>query len=113
MNSFPFRILGIVDDDLSLRKLNVYGFRVLGTSHDLEAIFAKTPFETLVLTTGNMTNEAIERVSTFAKAHDVKLTMFVAQEYTADLEFFQTLKAKAIYPIEEEEAHEEEPGLGL
>ena len=111
--SCPFRILGIVDDDLSLRKLNVYGFRVLGTSHDLEAIFAKTPFDTIVLTTTNMTSEAIEVVRMFAKGHDVKLTMFVAQEYPADKEFFQTLKAKAIYPIEEEQPGEEEPGLGL
>ena len=111
--SCPFRILGIVDDDLSLRKLNVYGFRVLGTSHDLEAIYAKTPFETIVLTTMNMTSEAIEEVRMFAKAHDVKLTMFVAQEYPASIEFFQMLKANAIYPLEDEKPDEEEPGLGL
>ena len=113
--SCPFRILGIVDDDLSLRKLNVYGFRVLGTSHDLEAIYRKKPFETLVLTSLNMTDEAIGIVSSFAKAHDVKLTMFVAQEYPADREFFQTLQAKAIYPLEAERPDEEEqePGLGL
>ena len=111
--SCPFRILGIVDDDLSLRKLNVYGFRVLGTSHDLEAIYAKTPFETIVLTTANITSEAIESVRMFAKAHDVKLTMFIGQEYPASIEFFQTLQAKAIRPFEEEKPDEEEPGLGL
>ena len=111
--SCPFRILGIVDEDLSLRKLNVYGFRVLGTSHDLEAIYRKTPFETIVLTTANMSSEAMEAVRLFAKAHDVKLTMFVAQEYPADKEFFQTLQDKAIYPVEDEKPDEEEPGLGL
>lgn len=111
--SCPFRIIGIVDDDLSLRKLNVYGFRVLGTSHDLEAIYAKTPFETLVLTTMNISEEAINEVRMFAKTHDVKLTMFVAQEYAASIEFFQTLKANAIYPLEDEQPGEEEPGLGL
>ena len=111
--SCPFRILGIVDDDLSLRHLNVYGFRVLGTSHDLEAIFKKTPFETMVLTSTNMTSGAIEKVRVFAKAHDVKLTMFVAQEYPASIEFFQTLQAKAICPFEDEKPDEEEPGLGL
>ena len=111
--SCPFRIIGIVDDDLSLRKLNVYGFRVLGTSHDLEAIYHKTPFETIVLTTTNMTSDAINEVRMFSKTHNVKLTMFVAQEYPADVEFFQMLKGKAIYPLEEEGTHEEEPGLGL
>jgi len=111
--SCPFRILGIVDDDLSLRNLNVYGFRVLGTSHDLENIYEKTPFETLVMTTANMTPEVSALVDEFARKHNVKLTMFVAQEYPADREFFQTLQAKAIYPLEGEQPAEEEPGLGL
>ena len=111
--SCPFRILGIVDDDLSLRNLNVYGFRVLGTSHDLENIYEKTPFETLVMTTANMTPEVSALVDEFARKHNVKLTMFVAQEYPADREFFQTLQSKAIYPLEGEPPAEEEPGLGL
>ena len=46
-------------------------------------------------------------------AHDVKLTMFVAQEYPASIEFFQMLKSNAIYPLEDEKPDEEEPGLGL
>jgi len=111
--SCPFRILGIVDEDLSLRNLNVYGFRVLGTSHELEALYEQTPFDTIVLTTTNMTSDVIERVRAFAKAHDIKLTMFVAQEYPANLEFFQTLQANAINPFAEDKPDEEEPGLGL
>jgi FlaA1/EpsC-like NDP-sugar epimerase len=108
--SCPFRILGIVDDDLSLRKLNVYGFRVLGTSHDLEAIYKRKPFETMVMTTLNMTDEAVENVRAFAKAHDVKLTMFVAQEYPANLEFFKTLQEKAIHPnVAKDNAGQDKP----
>ena len=113
--SCPFRILGIVDEDLSLQKLNVYGFQVLGTSDDLEKLYKKTPFDTIVLTTVNISNEFIDRIRTFAREHNVRLTMFLSQEYPADLEFFQLLQSKAINPIvEEEEADEQDdPGLGI
>ena len=110
----PFRIIGILDEDLSLRNLNVYGFRVLGTSHDLEEIYKKTPFETIVLTTANMTGDVIDRVRAFARAHDVRLTMFLAQEYPANMEFFHTLQSNAICPfVDDEPGEEDEPGLGL
>lgn len=89
--SFPFQILGIVDENPSLQKLNVYGFEVLGTSKDLEKLYEKKPFDTIVLTTANISGEIIDRLRIFANAHDVRLTMFLAQEYPADLEFFKML----------------------
>ena len=113
--SCPFHILGIVDEDPSLQKLNVYGFQVLGTSDDLEKLYKKTPFDTIVLTTVNISNEFIDRIRAFAREHNVRLTMFLSQEYPADLDFFQLLQSKAINPIvEEEEADEQDdPGLGI
>ena len=115
--SCPFQILGIVDENPSLQKLNVYGFRVLGTSEDLEKLYEKKPFDTIVLTTVNISGEIIDRLRTFANAHDVRLTMFLAQEYPADLEFFHMLQGKAINPLEEERPDEQDddndPGLGL
>jgi len=114
--SCPFRILGIVDEDLSLQKLNVYGFPVLGTSDDLEALYRKEPFDTLVLTTANISDEIMERIRSFAKEHNVRLTMFLAQEYPADHDFFLLLQEKAINPLTEDPAEPDDaddPGLGL
>ena len=112
--SCPFHILGIVDEDPSLQKLNVYGFPVLGTSMDLENLYKKKPFDTIVLTTANITDESIDRIRTFARAHNVRVTMFLSQEYPADQELFQMLQSKAINPIEEKSPDEQDdPGLGL
>ncbi len=113
--SCPFHILGIIDEDPSLQKLNVYGFRVLGTSEDLEALYKKKPFDTIVLTTANISNESIDRIRTFARAHNVRVTMFLSQEYPADQDFFNLLQSKAINPVvlEEKPDDEDDPGLGI
>ena len=112
--SCPFRILGIVDEDPSLQKLNVYGFPVLGTGDDLESLYKKKPFDTIVLTTVNITNESIDKVRAFARSHNVRVTMFLSQEYPADLDFFKMLQSKAIKPIVEEDPDEQDdPGLGI
>ena len=89
---------------------------MLGTSEDLERLYKKTPFDTIVLTTANMSNETIERIRSFAKEHNVKLTMFLAQEYPADHEFFLLLQEKAINPLMDAPAEADDaddPGLGL
>lgn len=109
--SCPFHILGIVDEDPSLQKLNVYGFRVLGTSDDLETLYKKKPFDTIVFTTVNITDKSIDKVRTFARAHNVRMTMFLSQEYPADLELFEMLQSKAINPFTEE--NPDDPGLGI
>ena len=114
--SCPFRILGIVDEDLSLQKLNVYGFPVLGTSDDLERLYKKKPFDTLVLTTANISSETIEKIRSFARKHSIKVTMFLAQEYPADEDFFRLLQDKAINPLVDPPSGQDEaddPGLGL
>ena len=112
--SCPFHILGIIDEDPSLQKLNVYGFRVLGTTRDLETLYKKKPFDTIVLTTVNISDETIDLIRNFVRAHNVRVTMFLSQEYPADQDFFNMLQSKAINPIKKEEpADQEDPGLGL
>ena len=110
--SSPFRILGIVDENLSLQKLNVYGFQVLGTSQDLERLYEKTPFDTIVLTTANISGEITDRIRTFAEKHGIRLTMFLAQEYPADQELFDLLQSKAVNPgtMGDVPDEQEEPG---
>ena len=112
--SCAFQILGIVDEDKSLQNLNISGFRVVGTSMDLEKLYKKTPFDTMVLTTVNISDEIMERIRSFAGKHNVRLTMFLAQEYPADLNLFRELQAKAIRALNEEKAigQEEEAESG-
>ena len=112
--SCPFHILGIVDEDPSLQKLNVYGFPVLGASNDLESLYKKKPFDTIVLTTSNITDETIDKIRAFARKHNIRVTMFISQEYPADLDLFLLLQSKAINPIGKEAPDEQDdPGLGI
>ena len=106
--SCAFQILGIVDEDKSLQNLNISGFRVLGTSMDLEKLYKKQQFDTIVLTTANVSGEIMDRIRTFAGKHDIKLTMFLAQEYPADMELFKELQSKAIRALNEDKAVEQE-----
>ena len=106
--SCAFQILGIVDEDKSLQNLNISGFRVVGTSEDLEKLYKKQPFDTIVLTTANVSGEIIERIRTFAEKHNIRLTMFLAQEYPADMTLFKELQNKAIRALNEEKAVEQE-----
>ena len=108
--SCAFEILGIIDEDPSLQNLNINGFRVLGTSMDLEKVYRKNRFDTIVLTTANVSGEIMERIRSFADKHNIRLTMFLAQEYPADMELFTELQNKAIRALNEERsAGQEEP----
>ena len=71
----PSKILGIVDDDPALRHLNVYGFQVLGTTSELDELYAKQPFDMLVVTTA-LSEAARLRVEEFARRHPVELGVF-------------------------------------
>ena len=102
--SRPFEILGIVDEDPSLQNLNVYGFRVLGTSENLESLYDKKPFDVMVLTTVNIPAEIMDRIRSFADKHNVRLTMFLSQEYPADPDLLRLLHEKAINLLPDEDA---------
>ena len=106
--SCAFEILGIVDEDQSLQNLNICGFRVVGTSMDLEKLFKKKQFDTIVLTTANISGEIMDRIRVFADKHNIRLTMFLAQEYPADAQLFHELQDKAILALNEEKAVEPE-----
>ena len=81
---------------------------------DLEDLYKKTPFDTIVLTTVNISDETIDLIRDFARVHNVRVTMFLSQEYPADKDFFNMLQSKAINPIKKEEPEDQDdPGLGL
>ena len=74
------RIVGIIDDDKALRKLNVYGFDVLGGVHELEEIHKTTPFDTLVLASHHITGEKLRQAEEFCRSHGLKLKKFSCEE---------------------------------
>ena len=71
----PLVVNGIVDDDPALRRLNVYGFPVLGSTKDLDEVYQSAPFDMLVVT-AVLPEEALARVKEFARTHDIRLGVF-------------------------------------
>lgn len=76
----PLVVSGIVDDDPALRRLNVYGFPVLGTTEALDELYRKEPFDMLVITT-TLSDEALGRVREFAESHSIKLGVFYPETH--------------------------------
>ena len=74
------RVVGIVDDDPALRKLNVYGFDVLGSLSDLEAIHAADPFDVIVITCSYTEPDKMELLRSFCRQHGVELSQFICRE---------------------------------
>ena len=76
-NEFPTRtLIGIVDDNPSLRGLNVYGMDVLGTSNDLEKLKAKYKFDEVVIALRNIPEETRQRIHDFGRKNGVKVLEF-------------------------------------
>ena len=73
--SLPMVLSGIIDDDPALRRLNVYGFPVLGNTEELDELYQNAKFDMLVVTTV-LPEEALARVKEFAKTHDIQLGVF-------------------------------------
>ncbi len=74
--STPPKILGIIDDNPALRHLNVYGFNVLGTLGDIEAIYQKKPFDEIIVTISDRKPENLEKLRQFAAAHHIAVKIF-------------------------------------
>jgi FlaA1/EpsC-like NDP-sugar epimerase len=72
-------IVGVIDDNPALSRLNVYGFDVLGTLRRLEAIYQKTPFEEIIITCNDISNGKIQRLREFQKKNNVRLVAFVRE----------------------------------
>ena len=79
--SLPLVVSGIVDDDPALRRLNVYGFPVLGTTETLEELYTEEPFDMLVITTP-LSEAALARVREFAQKYPVRLGVFYPETHS-------------------------------
>lgn len=78
-------IIGIADDNLYLKGLNVYGFDVLGTGHGLEKIWQREHFDEIIIT-AQISDETEKLLREFAGKYNVKLLFFKSEfvELSAD-----------------------------
>ncbi len=74
MASSPIKIIGIIDDELILRKQYVYNYKVLGYSAELPKIFKKYKFDKIIITTENISQEKRFFVEEFCKDNGVELS---------------------------------------
>ncbi len=69
-------VIGIIDDDLALHHLNVYGFNVLGSFSDIEKIYQKRSFGEIVVTVKEMEPEVRKKLQDFAEKHHITVKIF-------------------------------------
>lgn len=70
------KVVGVIDDDPSLRGLNVYGLDVLGNSDELPTIRKKLAFDEIVIALKAVTEENRKKLYDFGKANDIKVQEF-------------------------------------
>ena len=101
--SLPLAVRGIVDDDPALRRLNVYGFPVLGSTQELDELYQTAPFDMLVVT-AVLPEEALARVRAFAETHDIRLGVFYPETISCTPESLEEELKKLAPPPSTEEA---------
>ncbi len=77
------QITGIMDDNPALRRLNVYGFYVLGGLEQLEQIYEQKPFDEIMITLKNTSPEQMANLREFSRTHNIRLKQFVCGETDA------------------------------
>ena len=80
LNNKMVDVCGIIDDDFALHHLSVYGFKVYGGIKDLEKIYAKTPFDRIVIALRNISEEREKILLDFAKQKNITVQRFTYSE---------------------------------
>ena len=84
-NNDNAKIVGIIDDDHALHRLNVYGFKVIGSIKDLEDIYSAKKITKLVVTCDTLEPEKMAELQSFCRKNGVKLQMFVCRDEVVEL----------------------------
>ncbi len=86
----PSLIVGIVDDDIMLQKLNVYGFQVIGTLNSLEKIYEKKKFDRLLITLEKIPLEKQKKIEKFCSEYKVMCSYFRISEFDSPSEMLKS-----------------------
>ena len=70
------KIIGIIDDNPSLRGLNVYGLNVLGTTRDLAKLKEKYQFDEIIIALRLITDEKRKKLMDFSKRSGILVEEF-------------------------------------
>lgn len=73
------QVIGIIDDNPSLRGLNVYGQNVLGRSRDLARLKEKYRFDEIVIALGTISDRMREKLIRFGAENNVRVVEFSFQ----------------------------------
>ena len=73
------QVIGIIDDNPSLRGLNVYGQNVLGRSRDLVRLKEKYRFDEIVIALGTISDRMREKLIRFGAENNVRVMEFSFQ----------------------------------
>lgn len=66
-------IIGIIDDDKSLRGFALHGFKVLGSTNELEAVYRTHKFDKIVVTVHDVSVASHEKLLAFCKEKNIQL----------------------------------------
>ena len=73
------KVIGILDDNSMLCRLNVYGLNVLGNIDELEELLEKYKFDEIVIALRSTTDETRQKLREFGKAHHIAIREFTCQ----------------------------------
>ena len=75
-----YQIIGILDDDPTLKNLRVYGFPVLGTSGEIADIYERHHFSCLVIAFRFISDETLADLREFCRQKNIELRFFQVEE---------------------------------
>ncbi len=82
---YPVTVVGVMDDDVVLKGLRVYGFKVLGGVRRIERIYKKKPFDKVVVTINTIPETEYNLLIEFCQKNDIKVQHFaISEENIAD-----------------------------
>jgi UDP-GlcNAc:undecaprenyl-phosphate/decaprenyl-phosphate GlcNAc-1-phosphate transferase len=76
-------LVGFVDDDVFKHGKLVAGCPVLGSLHDLQRIYQSKPFDQILIATGNLHDNRLDLVRSFAISHNLSVRRFSFEEHKA------------------------------
>ena len=72
-------IIGLIDDNPSLRGLNVYGLDVLGTSRDMKRLYDEYQFDEIVITLKDLSPRMRNKLDLFGQEFNIRIVEFCCE----------------------------------
>ena len=80
------KILGIIDNDVALNGMYMYGYKILGDICKLDSIYKKYKFKKIIVTIQNPIRQNYELLKNFCNKNDINLVFFHISEISEPVE---------------------------